>query len=96
VIAMMIDLKGDTETLRKAYKAINDELQRQEQFDGLIVHTAGPTATGWRIVDVWRSNEDFDLFAQRMVPLAQKSGMTIEARPEVWELENSMNLPTGS
>jgi hypothetical protein len=94
MIAMMLDLKGDTDQLRKAYHASNDELQKQGRFEGLVFHTAGPTPTGWRVVDVWRSREQFEKFAQRMVPIAQKNGMTGDARPEIWEVENSLNVPS--
>jgi hypothetical protein len=94
MIAMMLDLKGDTDQLRKAYRASNDELQKQGHFEGLVFHTAGPTATGFRIVDVWRSRELFEKFAQRMIPIAQKNGMGGDARPEIWDVESTMNVPS--
>jgi len=90
---MMLDMKGDTDALRKAYHASNDELQLQGHFEGLVFHTAGPTPTGFRVLDVWRSREEFEKFAQRMVPIAQKQGLAADVRPEIWEIESSMNVP---
>ena len=94
MIAMMLDMKGNTDGLRKAYLATNDELQVQEHFEGLIFHTAGPTPGGFRVLDVWQSREAFEKFAQRMVPIAQKQGLAADVRPEIWEIENSMKIPT--
>jgi hypothetical protein len=94
MIAMMLDMKGNTDELRKAYQATNDELQLQNLFEGLVFHTAGPTPGGFRILDVWRSREAFEKFAQLMVPIAQKQGLAADVRPEIWEIENSMNIPT--
>jgi len=30
--------------------------------DGLVVHVAGPTDDGWRIIDVWESEEHYARF----------------------------------
>jgi hypothetical protein len=94
MIAMMLDMKGNTDELRKAYRATNDELQVQEHFEGLIFHTAGPTPNGFRVLDVWQSREAFEKFAQRMVPIAQKQGLAADVRPDIWEIENSMKIPS--
>ena len=99
MIAMMLDMKGDSKELSKAYHTANDKLQEMQKksglFEGLVFHTAGPTATGFRIVDVWRSREQFEKFAQAMMPIAMTSGMSSDVRPEIWEIENSMNIPAG-
>jgi hypothetical protein len=39
---------------------------------GLIAHVGGPTARGWRIIDVWESEDDFHQFqSERLVPAVQ-------------------------
>jgi hypothetical protein len=30
---------------------------------GILFHAAGPTASGWRVVDVWESEDAFEAFA---------------------------------
>lgn len=36
---------------------------------GLIAHVSGPTSSGWRIIDVWESEDDFRRFrANRLNP----------------------------
>jgi hypothetical protein len=41
----------------------------QAPIPGLIAHVAGPTEVGWRIIDVWESEEDYKRFqAERLNP----------------------------
>jgi hypothetical protein len=36
---------------------------------GLVAHVAGPTASGWRVIDIWESEEDFHRFeTERLQP----------------------------
>jgi hypothetical protein len=51
---------------------------------GLIAHVGGPTAVGWRIIDVWESEEDYNRFvADRLNPALQIAtrGQTPPSRP---------------
>ena len=49
----------------------------EHPIDGLISHTAGPMdGGGWRVIDVWESDEKFGAFgATRLGPALQKVGM---------------------
>ncbi len=39
---------------------------------GLVAHVSGPTAVGWRIIDVWESEEDYHRFeVDRLNPARQ-------------------------
>jgi hypothetical protein len=39
---------------------------------GLIAHVSGPSPTGWRIIDVWESEEDYQRFqVERLNPALQ-------------------------
>ena len=52
--------------------------------DGLIFSVSGPTADGWRVIDVWESRAHFDSFAAgRIGPAMVATGMTV--RPEIDE-----------
>jgi hypothetical protein len=51
---------------------------------GLVAHVSGPTATGWRIIDVWESEEDYHRFqTERLNPALQVAtrGQTPPSRP---------------
>lgn len=54
---------------------------------GLLSHVAGPTPTGWLVVDVWESAQAFQQFAETLMPLAREAGLP-EVEPKVYEAAN--------
>ena len=53
---------------------------------GGLFHGAGETETGWRVVDVWETAEQFEAFAQEKIgPLSAKNGFS-EPRIESFEV----------
>jgi len=50
--------------------------------EGLLVHATGQGASGFRVVDVWESEEAWNRFGDALGPLLQEVG--IEAQPEVY------------
>jgi hypothetical protein len=49
---------------------------------GLVVHAAGEGPKGFRVVDVWESEEAFRRFGEKLGPILQAVG--IEGEPEVY------------
>ena len=39
---------------------------------GMIVHAAGPTDEGFRVIDVWQTEETWHTFTERLLPLLGK------------------------
>ena len=55
---------------------------------GILSHVAGPTpGGGWRVVDVWESEEAFQRFGQKLMPLLQQAGLAGGA-PELFPVHN--------
>lgn len=54
--------------------------------NGILMHAAGPTDSGWRVVDVWESEEAFQSFGAVIGPLLQEVGMPGE--PQLFPLHN--------
>src|ERR671936_3097035 len=50
--------------------------------EGLLAHIAGQGETGFRVVDVWESEEAFNRFGERLMPILEELG--VEGRPEVY------------
>ncbi len=50
--------------------------------DGLLVHTAGEAEGGFRVVDVWESEEAVARFGETLGPIQKELG--IEAQPEIY------------
>ena len=54
--------------------------------DGILSHAAGPTSDGWRVVDVWDSEEPFERFGSVIGPMLQEVGFPGE--PQGLSLHN--------
>ena len=50
--------------------------------EGLLVHVAGQGAKGFRVVDVWASEDAFRRFGEKLIPILREVG--IEGQPEVY------------
>jgi hypothetical protein len=50
--------------------------------EGLLVHIAGESPNGFRVVDVWESEEAFGRFGEKLIPILQEIG--VEGAPEVY------------
>jgi hypothetical protein len=59
-VAMILDLPGVTHS---QYETVRGMLGEALQ-PGSLVHVAGPTADGWRVVEVWESPEVMGAFFQ--------------------------------
>jgi hypothetical protein len=63
--AYCLDLPGGTEDIATRV----DEAVGSEPVVGLIAHVSGPSSAGWRIIDIWESEEDQQRFqAERLGP----------------------------
>jgi hypothetical protein len=50
--------------------------------EGLLVHAAGDSPNGFRVVDVWESEEAAQRFGEQLAPHLQAAGIT--SPPEVY------------
>ena len=75
-IAMLFELPGGTQ---EQYDAVLNEVGTS--YPGRQFHVAGPVEGGWRVVDVWESQEAFDRFFNEKLGKALRNvGM---AQPQV-------------
>ncbi|CAN5574407.1 hypothetical protein BH18ACT8_BH18ACT8_11640 [soil metagenome] len=51
-------------------------------IEGLLVHTAGQGESGFRVVDVWESEDACRQFGERLMPILQEVG--IQDQPQVY------------
>ena len=49
---------------------------------GLLAHVAGQGPNGFRVVDVWQSEEAFQRFGEKLMPILSAVG--VEGQPEVY------------
>ena len=50
--------------------------------EGLLAHVAGEGESGFRVIDVWESEEAFGRFGETLVPILREIG--VEGDPEVY------------
>lgn len=49
---------------------------------GLLAHVTGQGPNGFRVVDVWESDEAFQRFGEELIPVLREIG--VEGEPEVY------------
>ncbi len=64
------------ETVRKFGGKSRLESPSDWPVEGLLVHTAGQSDSGFRVVDVWESEESCRRFGEQLGPILQEVGIT--------------------
>ena len=54
---------------------------------GVEFHLAGPTGSGWRVVDIWESEAALNAFAQTLMPILKSAGFP-DVKPQVFPAYN--------
>lgn len=63
---------------------------------GMLFHVAGPMDGGWRVVDVWESQEAFDRFFNQRLGQAVRNAGIPPFQPQAFPLHNIVvGTPTG-
>jgi quinol monooxygenase YgiN len=88
-IAVIVELPS-----KDAYETLTETMFGTKQapaVDGCMIHTMGKGPNGYRVVDVWESQDAFDSFMNdKLMPAMEEAGMNDMAgpRPEIVELEH--------
>ena len=89
-MAIVVVHQGSTLTQEAYETAVNkltggkDRLESLSDWpvEGIIFHTAGQGEGGFRVVDVWESEEAFQAFGEHLGPVLEAEGVTDP--PEVY------------
>ena len=84
-VLMVHDSPGGT---REQYEQVVARLTDGRGFEslddwpvtGILSHVAGPTDNGWRVVDIWESEEAFQRFGEVIGPVLEEVGLPGEPR----------------
>ncbi len=93
-IAMMQMIPGGTaedyERLgEKIFGVRSDAFSATDAPEGLMVHAAGPTDSGWFVYDVWETPEHMQAFANdRVLPALRELGAPDTEQPQILQIHN--------
>jgi hypothetical protein len=87
-VAMMVE---NAEGSQEVYDKVREQLSLEKPAGG-IFHAAGPSPDGgWRVIELWESEEDAKRFAQeRLVPAFEALGAPLPPPPQFWPVHNYM------
>lgn len=86
-VAMTVDNPNGSQEI---YEKVREQLGLERPAGG-IFHVAGPSPNGgWRVIEVWESEEDAKRFAERLRPAFEKVGAPPPPPPELWSVHNYM------
>src|SRR5712691_9013763 len=89
-VAFLQELPGTTQ---EQYDQVLEAF-RGKTAEGRIFHVAGPMEGGWRIVDVWESQEAVNKFFQEQLgPELQEVGLAAATPPQFWPVHHMLSGP---
>jgi hypothetical protein len=56
--------------------------------DGLDYHVAFSSGGSFRVSEIWDSQEQFEAFSQRLMPILSEAGIELAGPPEIVEIHN--------
>ena len=89
-MAVVVVMQGPgftRENYEESVRRLTDGKSRVETpadwpVEGVLAHIAGEGEDGFRVVDVWESEEAFKRFGETLVPILRDMG--VEGEPEVY------------
>jgi hypothetical protein len=85
-IGFIFNNPGQTQ---EQYDTVVEQLNLAESLpEGWIFHAAGPTEDGWRVVEVWESQEAADAYFQELGPVLQDVVGVSLSQPDTFTVYN--------
>ncbi len=85
-IGFIFNNPGQTQ---EQYDAVVEQLNLAEsQPEGWIFHAAGPTEDGWRVVEVWESQEAADAYFQGRLGQVLQNEKVSPGQPDTFTVYN--------
>ena len=86
-VAMLVD---NPEGSQETYYRVREQLGLERPAGG-ILHLAGPSPNGgWRVIEVWESEDDAKRFVERLRAAFEAVGAPAPPPPELWAVHNHM------
>jgi hypothetical protein len=86
-MAVALIFRGDGVT-QAQYEQVHQTVMPDNKLPpGMLTHAAGPVAGGWRVIEIWESQEALDRFFREKLGAALQEAK-IQVQPEVFPVQN--------
>jgi quinol monooxygenase YgiN len=88
-VGLIVEIAGGTQA---QYEQVTSAVAPGNRApEGLLHHAAGPSESGWCVIEVWESQEAVTRFFQEKLGAAlEKAGMNVQ--PRFFEVFNTMQV----
>ncbi len=89
-MSIVVRFTGAPTVTKEKYDECVSRLESEGDFppDGLEYHVAFGSEGAFRVSEVWDSQEKFEAFGQRLMPILAELGIELAGDPEVFEVHN--------
>ena len=89
-VGFIFEVPGATQ---EQYDTVIGEVGLSDPPPGALVHLAGPMEGGWRVIEVWESQEHAERFYREELPQALEKAGIQPVEPKVFPVHNIMRAP---
>ena len=89
-MSILVRFTGAPSMSAEKYDEVLPRIEASGEFppDGLAFHVAFTSGGSFRVSEVWDSNEKFEAFGQRLMPILHEGGVELAGPPEIIEVHN--------
>jgi hypothetical protein len=89
-MSILVRFTGAPTVTTQKYDECVSRLESQGDFppDGLEYHVAFSSGGNFRVSEIWDSQEKFEAFGERLMPILAELGIELAGEPEILEIHN--------
>ena len=89
-MSILVRFTGAPSLTAEKYDATLPTIEASGEWppEGLDYHVAFSSGGSFRVSEVWDSQEQFEAFGQRLMPILNEGGVELAGPPEVIEVHN--------
>ena len=89
-MSILVRFTGTPSMTAEIYDATMPAIEASGEFppDGLEFHVAFSSGGSFRVSEIWDSQEQFEAFGERLMPILTAGGIELAGPPEIIEIHN--------
>jgi hypothetical protein len=89
-MSILVRFTGAPSMTADKYDTVMPTIEASGEFppDGLELHVAFVAGGSFRVSEIWSSQEQFEAFGQRLMPILNEGGVELAGPPEMIEIHN--------